>query len=233
MRQGAKTMPTVLVTGAARGLGLEFARQYAAEGWQVIATVRKPEAGRVLADLGRNVEVHLLDVTDRPGIARLARGLADRPIDLLIANAGVIGSREAFVAEGDFATWRQTFEVNVMAPVALAQDFAPHVAASEQKRMAFISSRQGSIESSTGGSMIYRTSKTALNMAARNLAIAWRERGITVLIFHPGWVKTDMGGPSAPVTPEDSIAGMRRVIAGATPEQSGRFVNYDGTSIPW
>ncbi len=226
-------MPTVLITGAARGLGLEFARQYAAEGWQVIATVRKPEAGRVLAELGRNVEVHLLDVTDRPGIAKLARSLEGRAIDLLIANAGVIGSRAAAVEDADFATWHHTLDVNLMAPVALAQAFAPHVAASADKRMAFISSRQGSIESSTGGSMIYRTSKAALNMAAKNLAIAYRERGITVLIFHPGWVKTDMGGAGAPVAPEESIRGMRAVIAAATPEQTGRFVNYDGTSIPW
>jgi NAD(P)-dependent dehydrogenase (short-subunit alcohol dehydrogenase family) len=226
-------MPTVLVTGAGRGLGLEFARQYAAGGWQVIGTVRKPEAGRPLAELGRNVEVHLLDVTDRPGIAKLARSLEGRAIDLLIANAGVIGSREAFVQDADFATWHQTFDVNVMAPVALAQAFAPHVAASAQKRMAVLSSRQGSIESTTGGSMIYRTTKAALNMAGKNLAIAYRERGITVLIFHPGWVKTDMGGASAPVTPEDSIRGMRAVIAGASLDESGRFFNYDGTSIPW
>jgi NAD(P)-dependent dehydrogenase (short-subunit alcohol dehydrogenase family) len=226
-------MPTVLITGAARGLGLEFARQYAVEGWQVIGTVRKPEAGRALAELGRAVEVHLLDVTDRPGIAKLARSLEGRAIDLLIANAGVIGSRAAAVEDADFATWHQTFDVNLMAPVALAQAFAPHVAASAHKRMVFISSRQGSIESTNGGSMIYRTTKAALNMAAKNLAIAYRERGITVLIFHPGWVKTDMGGPGAAIGAEESIRGMRAVIAGASPDQTGRFFNYDGTSIPW
>jgi NAD(P)-dependent dehydrogenase (short-subunit alcohol dehydrogenase family) len=226
-------MPTVLVTGAGRGLGLEFARQYAAAGWQVIGTVRKPEAGRPLAELGRNVEVHLLDVVDRPAIAKLAKSLAGRSIDLLIANAGVIGSRAAAVAEADVATWHQTFDVNVVAPVMLAQEFAPHVAASTDKRIAFISSRQGSIESTNGGSMIYRTTKAALNMAAKNLAIALREQGITVLIFHPGWVKTDMGGPGAAIGPEESIRGMRQVVAGATPEQSGRFFNYDGATIPW
>jgi NAD(P)-dependent dehydrogenase (short-subunit alcohol dehydrogenase family) len=226
-------MPTVLVTGAGRGLGLEFARQYAAAGWQVIATVRKPEAGRPLAELGRNVEVHLLDVTDRPGIAKLAKSLPGRPIDLLIANAGVIGSRDAAVAEADVATWHQTFDVNVVAPVMLAQAFAPNVAASTEKRIAFISSRMGSVEATTGGSTIYRTTKAALNMAAKNLSLALREQGITVLIFHPGWVKTDMGGPGAAITPAESIAGMRQVVDGATPEQSGRFFNYDGAPLPW
>jgi NAD(P)-dependent dehydrogenase (short-subunit alcohol dehydrogenase family) len=226
-------MPTLLITGAGRGLGLEFARQYAAAGWTVIGTVRTPEAGRPLAELGRNVEVHLLDVTDRPGIAKLAAQLAGRKIDLLIANAGVIGSREALVADADVATWHQTFDVNVVAPTMLAQAFAPHVAASDEKRIAFISSRMGSMEATTGGATIYRTTKAALNMAARNLSLALRDQGITVVILHPGWVRTDMGGKGAAIDPPESIAGMRKVIAAATPDKSGSFFNYDGAPLPW
>lgn len=226
-------MPTILITGAGRGLGFEFAKQYAAEGWTVIATVRKPEAGRALAELGRNVEINLLDVTDRPGIAKLARALEGRAIDVLLCNSGMIGSREALVAEADYAVWHQTMEVNLMAPVAMAQAFLPHVAASEKKLMVFVTSRMGSIAQTSGGSMIYRTSKAALNMAAKNLSIAFADKQVAVIVVHPGWVKTDMGGPGAAITPQESISGLRKVIAKATFADSGHFYNYDGIEFPW
>ncbi len=219
-------MPTVLITGANRGLGLEFARQYKGAGWDVVATVR--ESSGELDGLG--VRVEQLDMGDLGAVARFG-GRIDS-LDLLIANAGMYGPRSVTSAE-DAEGWSETFTVNSIAPFLLAQSVLPHVERSRGKLIA-ISTRMGSIaDNSSGGFIAYRSSKAALNAAWRSLAIDVRDRGVVAAVLHPGWVETRMGGPSAPLQPEDSIAGMRRVIESLGLDQSGGFFSYDGSEIPW
>ncbi len=223
-------MPTVLITGANRGLGLEFARQYAADGWRVIATSRSLEKAAALRAQG--AEVHPLDVTDIAAVAALGRELQREAIDVLIANAGIAGPRGMKAEAIDAAGWAEIFGVNTMAPLALAGAFAAQVARSEERKVIAISSRLGSIAAnSEGGMYAYRSSKAALNAVWHSFAIDHRE--LIAAVLHPGWVRTDMGGKSAALGVEESVAGMRRVIAGLGKAESGGFFNHDGSSIPW
>ncbi|HTY69175.1 MAG TPA: SDR family oxidoreductase [Alphaproteobacteria bacterium] len=226
-------MPTVLITGAGRGLGFEFAKQYAADGWKVIATVREPAAGAKLSALGKTVEVHLADVTDRAAIARLAKDLRGAAIDVLICNAGIYGPKGQPFGQTDYAAWEQVMRVNAMAPMAVVEALVDNVAASAQKRIVMMSSGLGSIARNDGGDPIYRSSKTALNQVMRTLSAELKDRGITVVSVSPGWVKTDMGGSAAPLTADVSIMGLRKVIAGLSVKDTGRYVHYDGTENPW
>jgi len=219
-------MPKVLITGANRGLGLEFARQYKEAGWDVVATARQSSAE--LEALG--VRVETLDMQDLDAVERLGDRL-DR-LDLLIANAGTYGPREVTSAD-EAREWADTFVTNTIAPFLLAEAVLPIVEASSGKLIA-VSTKMGSIEDNTSGGFIaYRSSKAALNAAWRNLAIEARTRGVAAAVLHPGWVQTRMGGTSAPLEPEESVAGMRKVIDGLTLEQSGGFFSYDGTMVPW
>jgi NAD(P)-dependent dehydrogenase (short-subunit alcohol dehydrogenase family) len=227
-------MPTVLITGANRGLGLEFARQYAADGWRVIATSRDPDKADALKALGPRVAVHRLDVADLAATAALGRTLAAETIDVVIANAGISVARDmtaATVAAG-VETWEWTFRVNAVAPLALAGAFHAQVARSEQRKMIAITSRLGSMgANSDGGLYTYRSSKAALNAVWRSFALDHPD--VIAALLHPGWVRTDMGGRSALLDPEQSITGLRRVIANLSKADSGRFYNYDGSPIPW
>ncbi|WP_299322069.1 SDR family oxidoreductase [Parasphingopyxis sp.] len=221
-------MPAMLVTGANRGIGLEFARQYAADGWSVIATARKPEAATELTAIG-GVEVKQLDVADADSIDAFVAALGDRPIDLFVNNAGVYGSRDL-----DREDWLKTLEINSVAPTLLAARLKPNVAASEHKKMAVITSKMGSIaDNGRGGAIIYRSSKAAVNAAWKSLAIDFADAGIAVVILHPGWVQTDMGGPNALIDVETSVSGLRAVIDALSLQTSGRFTAYDGSEIPW
>lgn len=220
-------MPTVLITGASRGIGREFARRYAADGWRVVATCREPSA----SDLGG--AVYPLDVEDPASVAALRAELEGEPIDLLINNAGVFGPRGVTVGSIDFEAWDAVLRTNVLGAIRVAEAFAPNVAASQRRTMAFLSSRMGSIADSGGGEYIYRSSKAALNMAVRSLSVDLSGKGVICLLFHPGWVRTDMGGPSAAIDAAASVAGMRAVIDRATTADTGRFFSYDGTDLPW
>jgi len=226
-------MPTALITGAGRGLGLEFARQYAADGWKVIATVREPKAGSALAALGKTVEVHLADMADRKSIASLAKDLKGAPIDVLICNAGIYGPRGSSFGRTDYESWEAVMRVNVFGPQAVAEALADNVARSELRRIVMLSSRMGSIALNDGGDHIYRSSKAALNQVAKGMALDLADKGVTVVAVSPGWVQTDMGGKGAPLTPEPSIKGLRKVIAGLTLKKSGKFFSYDGSEIEW
>jgi len=226
-------MSTVLITGANRGIGLEFARQYAAAGYRVHGACRAPGSADALASLGERVTLHALDVTDHAGIEALAAGLENEAIDIVINNAGIYGEAQDF-GKIDYAAWEEVMRVNTLAPLKMAECFLPHLEAGKMKMIASLTSRMGSIaENDAGGVYIYRSSKAALNAAARSLAIDLAPRGITVIVFHPGWVKTDMGGPGALIDAETSVAGMRAVIKGAGPKDSGRFFAYDGAEVPW
>jgi NAD(P)-dependent dehydrogenase (short-subunit alcohol dehydrogenase family) len=229
-----KPMPTVLITGANRGLGLEFARQYAVAGWRVIATSRSLDKAGALKALGAAVTVYPLDVADLAATAALGRELSAETIDVAIANAGISGPRglrpEAVAADAE--GWAEIFRVNTMAPLALAGAVHAQLARSAERKLIAISSRLGSIGANDGGGMYaYRSSKAALNAVWRSFALDHPE--LIVAAFHPGWVRTDMGGKSAAVGVEESVAGMRRVIAGLSKSDSGRFYAYDGQAVPW
>ncbi len=217
-------MPTVLITGAARGLGLEFAKQYRAAGWDVVATARG--SSDELAATG--AEILTLDMTDFDAVAGLS---FDRSLDLLIANAGIATPADTRTAE-DGTAWIDTFRVNSIAPVLLAQALMPQLAEAKGKAIA-ISSEMGSIAGSSTGWIPYRASKAALNMAWHVLANDVRDRGVTMATMHPGWVQTDMGGPGAAIDVTTSVSGMVAVIDTLEIGKSGGFITYEGRDLPW
>lgn len=226
-------MTTVLITGANRGLGLQFARHYAAEGCRVLATCRDPEGAEALRSLKGDVQIHALDVADFSAIGRLARTLEGEAIDILVNNAGLM-SRGHHFGEIDYDNWETVLRVNLLAPVAMAESFLAHLERGKGKRIALLSSLMGSIaDNGSGGYYGYRSSKAALNAAGHSLALDLARKGILVLILHPGWVRTDMGGASAPLGAEEAVRGLCRGIADATMEHSGRFFAHDGRELPW
>ncbi|GAB4174705.1 MAG: SDR family oxidoreductase [Thalassobaculales bacterium] len=222
-------MPTVLITGASRGIGAEFVRQYAEAGWRVLASARDP--GRVAA--GGAVSAHRLDVTSDENATALAAELRGIAIDLLINNAGVIGRRGDGLTTFDPTVLEETFSVNVTGPLRVTRALLPNLLAGGRKTCVFLSSRMGSISLTPAGSLTYRVSKAALNMAVRNIAQELKAEGVTAVAVHPGWVRTDMGGPGADLGVEQSVSGLRQVIEGLTPAMTGSFLNHDGSPIPW
>lgn len=217
-------MPTVLITGANRGIGLEFARQYAGDGWSVVATARDPDAAGELKRLG--VEILPLDAADPASIDALVERLGGRSFDVLIANAGVLP--RGLDAEG----WLNGFATNCVGPTLLARALKARMAAGG--KMIAITSKMGSIaDNESGGAIAYRSTKAALNAAWRALSIDWRGDDVALAMLHPGWVRTDMGGPGAAIDAKTSVAGMRETIAGLTRDRSGSFLNYDGQELPW
>ena len=208
--------PVALITGVSRGLGKELARQYAADGWKVIGTERRE-----------------LEMTDYRQIREFAKKLRGEPVDLLFCNAGISGKRGMAPGSFDFESWEEVLRVNLLGPAALAEALLDNVAASERKTIAMMSSRLGSISESSGMTLPYSTSKAALNMLVKGLAATLAPRRITVVALSPGWVRTDMGGEGAPLSPEVSVRGLRKVVAGLQPADSGKFLSHDGSAIPW
>lgn len=226
-------MPTVLITGANRGIGLELARQYAADGWRVLATCRNPGTATELSAVTGDIDIYPLDVDDSASLDRLVATLNGQSIDVLFNNAGININKKPSIGQIDYDAWAKTMTTNVLAPIRLAWAFKDNVLASTMKVMAFTSSLMASIERNGGGNAVYRSSKTALNMAAHCLSLELKDEGVIVAMLHPGHVRTDMGGPTAPVLAVDSAAGLRDVISKLKPEDNGCFRNYDGTDFPW
>jgi NAD(P)-dependent dehydrogenase (short-subunit alcohol dehydrogenase family) len=231
-------MATILITGANRGLGLELTRQYLAEGDAVIAATRNPGAAHRLRQLERDAKGRLTvveaDVADSASVERAAAHLPAAAIDVLINSAGVMGGDRQAIGSIDYQEWMRVLDVNVLGPMRMCEAFLDRVARSERRLIVTITSGMGSLADNTsGGSIAYRTSKAAVNMAMRTAAIDLRPRGISCVVINPGWVKTDMGGPNAKLTPEQSISAMRRVIAELGANDSGRFYNYDGREYSW
>ncbi|MDA0241208.1 MAG: SDR family oxidoreductase [Proteobacteria bacterium] len=226
-------MPTVLITGTSRGIGLEFVRQYAAEDWHVIAVARNPESDPRLREIKGDIDIRQADVTDHDVIDALAQELSSQAVDVLINNAGINGARETTLGNIDYEAWEKMFAVNVMAPMKLAESFVDHVVRSDGKTIICISSVVGSIARNDTGRCDYRASKTALNMVMRNLSADLRPQGIKVLSLHPGWVQTERNGPTAPMPLDESVKGMRNVIAGMKASDSGRFLNFKGEEYAW
>jgi NAD(P)-dependent dehydrogenase (short-subunit alcohol dehydrogenase family) len=231
-------MPTTLITGANRGLGLEFARQYAADGWQVCAACRNPKSASELHRLadarGHSLQILALDVTKPASVNAAAAKLDGLAIDLLLNNAGVGGTRGETIGNIDYKAWAKVLDVNTMGPLRVSEAFVDHVARSGRKLIVTLTSGMGSIvDNTSGGSFAYRSSKAAVNMVMRSLAIDLAPRGITCVVVNPGWVQTDMGGSHATLTPAESVSRLRRLIDNLGPAQSGKFFNHDGREYAW
>ncbi|MDR3448419.1 MAG: SDR family oxidoreductase [Alphaproteobacteria bacterium] len=233
-------MTTVLITGANRGLGLEFARQYAADGWKVVGCCRDPDKADALKKI-TGVQIEALETGDEKSIAALAAKLKDTPIDLLINNAGIYSGANGTLgndASQTFGTingeaWDKVLRVNTIAPILVTQALLPNLQKGAGKKIVNITSRMGSLTEMGAGSVAYRSSKTALNGAMRVIMHDLQNMGLSIYNFHPGWVQTDMGGKGAHLTPEQSITAMRATISKLTAKDSGHYLNYDGQIIPW
>ena len=232
-------MPTVLITGANRGLGLEYARQYSLLGWDVIACTRNPNAAELLVLDHKRLRICKLDVTDHAAVDAIAIELANVAIDILINNAGTTGPKgapECMAYSGvdnmDYAIWRETLEVNLLGAFKVATAFRPHLAKGDKGILVNMSSDLGSMTQNTMGNMYsYRGSKTALNMVTKGLAIDCPEF-ITVAMA-PGWCRTELGGMGAEIAPADSVTEQIRTLANITTDQSGTFIDRFGKSVPW
>jgi NAD(P)-dependent dehydrogenase (short-subunit alcohol dehydrogenase family) len=231
----------ILITGANRGLGLELARQYSQSGWGVIACCRMPEKAvelsRLAANTGGRLQVMPLDVARPESIERLGESLKGMPLDILFSNAGTYGPTsqgQISTIQGDYPLWHEVFSVNTMAPVYLLAALKTNLLMGRKKTIALMSSKMGSITDNTsGGAYIYRSSKAALNAVGKSLALDLAAEEIKLVMLHPGWVQTDMGGPNALITAEESVAGICQILEHLTLAQSGSFFNYDGAVLPW
>lgn len=231
----ASERQTILITGANRGIGLEYVRQYAESGNQVYATVRDLAEATSLQQLAAeysNIEILALDAANIAAIRELAGQLSAITVDILISNAGTYP--ESSFGKTDSQAWLHAFQVNTLTTYYLAEAFLPQLRRASQAKLIAMTSKMGSIEdNSSGGEYIYRSSKTALNMVVKSLALDLREFNIAVAALHPGWVRTDMGGPNGLIDTATSVRGLRQVIEQLTCEQSGQFIAYDGKLIPW
>ncbi|QKT04070.1 SDR family oxidoreductase [Ectothiorhodospiraceae bacterium 2226] len=232
-------MPTALVTGSNRAIGLEWTRQLAQEGWRVHATCRRPAEAHdlhVLRQAHPAVSVHRLDVTRAEDVQAVVAELADEPLDLLVNNAGIYLEKYAPAALGGlrYDDWLHTLAVNALGPVRVTEALLEPLARATEAVVAVLTSHMGSIAEIPGAdSPYYRSSKSALNAAMKGLSFALRERGIKLLLVHPGWVRSRMGGWDAPRTPAEAVADMRRLLQRLSWADSGVFLRYDGSRIPW
>jgi len=237
-------MATALITGANRGLGFEFTRQYLAAAWHVIAACRKPDdagALRALQASHSRLQIVAIDVARQDSIERAAADLGAQPVDVLINNAGLFGPSESrnndwrqSFGHIDRDVWLDLLNVNTIAPVKMAEAFITNIAAGEQKKIVTLSSGYGSIaDTGPGGLYAYRTSKAAVNMAMATLAKDLSSQGIVVALLCPGWCRTDMGGPRAPNDPAESVARMRGLIDELELTDSGAFIHHSGRRLPW
>jgi NAD(P)-dependent dehydrogenase (short-subunit alcohol dehydrogenase family) len=230
-------MRTIMITGTNRGIGLELVKQYVNDDWKVIATCRNLEKAHTLQEMVETHE-HLLtvelDVTDNERITKLAEELKDESIDILFNNAGVYGSKGNSLDGLTKEEWFDVLAANTMSPIFMSRAFLPHVKRGSQKVIANMTSKMGSVSDNTsGGSYVYRTSKAALNQATKSLSIDVAADGITAVVLHPGWVKTDMGGPNGLIDTEECVTGLRKVLDGLSPADAGKFFDFRGDEISW
>lgn len=225
----------MLITGASRGLGREFARQYAYAGWTVHAGVRNLHQRSAIEELQHEqIICHQLDVAKHDQILSVTTELAQEPIDLLINNAGFWLGKDEHYGRCDDARWMEEFRVHMFGTMAMCESFVQQVAASKRKLIVNISSGNGSLALENGiGDYPYNTSKAGLNLITKGLAADLKQRGITVVCFTPGFVATDMSGPDADLTPHESVSAMCAIIDTLGPEQTGTFLRYNGETVPW
>lgn len=232
----ASKKSTILITGTSRGLGLEFVKQYAENNFNIIACCRAPSAAEDLQHLKskfkKNIEIHSLDVASASSIEELIINLSGRPIDILLNNAGIYGNPHQQLGNLEVEDLIQVYATNAIAPLKLSEALIDNLKLGSNKIIACVTSLMGSIgDNTSGAAYAYRASKSGLNMLMRTLAVDLDPLGIRVLLLHPGWVKTDMGGQRAPLEIPVSVNGMRQVIASKT--ESGVFYDYQGRSLPW
>jgi NAD(P)-dependent dehydrogenase (short-subunit alcohol dehydrogenase family) len=222
---------TVLVTGANRGIGLEYAKQLSAKGYTVIGTARNPDDADELDVVADRVEQ--LDVADPQSVAALARRLEGVAIDILINNAGIFPRQDVTIDTVDYDMMEKVLAVNTLGPLRVTQALLPNLRAGKLKTIISMSSQLGSIENSKGRWYAYRTSKTALNQINKIWSVELGPDGFIAVVLHPGWVRTDMGGPDATYSPEESVAGLIAVIEALDADDNGRFYDFKGVPIPW
>jgi NAD(P)-dependent dehydrogenase (short-subunit alcohol dehydrogenase family) len=229
-------MASVLITGTNRGIGLEFVEQFLAQGDKVIASCRNPAAQGALQTLAQNsssLQLVQLDVSSQASMEALPNQLAGTAIDVFVNNAGIYGPREGF-GELEAEPWNEVFQVNSVAPIILTQLLMENFVKGRAKKLVYLTSKMGSIgDNQGGGSYVYRSSKAALNAAVKSLSIDLKDKGFSIALLHPGWVRTDMGGPNGLIDVKTSVTGLMEVIAGLDKSSSGSFLNYDGSAIPW
>jgi NAD(P)-dependent dehydrogenase (short-subunit alcohol dehydrogenase family) len=225
---------TVLITGANRGLGLEFVKQYAMNDYQVIACTRKINKNDALHQLQasfKNISIYALDVANFALIDQLSKTLK-QPIDILINNAGAYP--DSSIDHINYDAWLDAFKINTLAAFKMTTSFLPHLKKGTLKKIASLTSKMGSIDdNSAGGEYLYRSSKTALNMVMKSLSIDLKPYNLAVITLHPGWVRTDMGGPNGLIDADESVAGMKRQIDNLSMKNTGQFIAFDGKKIPW
>lgn len=228
-------MATIAITGAGRGIGLELTRQYAEAGDTVIALCRDPakagDLNALAAASGGRVRVHAMDVGDDASVKAAASSTGAGTVDVLLNVAGVIGGEKQGLDDQDWAAWQDAFNVMTIGPLRVAQAFLPRMRAGG--RIVTVTSQLGASTWPFGGFYAYGAAKAAVNRVMRSLAIDLKERGILVGLVHPGWVKTDMGGPGADIEKEESASGIRAVTAALTPETSGEFFKWNGEKHAW
>ena len=230
-------MTNVFITGSNRGIGLEFVKQLSATGVNLIATYRDSNSGQKLfslADQYSNIELVQLDVSSENSLDLLQSRLMERPVDIFISNAGIMGTGSKNFGSIGSSEWLEVLNVNAVSPLILTQKLYKNLLNGNGKKLIYVSSKMGSIEDNLGGSSyVYRSSKTALNQVVKTLSVDLGPKGFTVIAVHPGWVQTDMGGPNALIDTKTSVSGLIEVIQKLKGSDNGKFLNYDGQIIPW
>ena len=228
----------IMVTGASRGIGLEMVRYGIEQNWRIFACCRHPQQAESLLSSAKlangRVSVHVADMEELATVQALAYELRNEPIDILINNAGIYGSSKNRFGQVDVQSWHNTFQVNSIAPLKVAEALIEQVKMGDKKIIACMSSKMGSMEdNSSGGSYIYRSSKAALNAVVKSMSIDLKEDGIKCVALHPGWVKTNLGGPNAEISTRECVTNLFDILLNLNEEDSGRFIDMDGTTIPW
>ncbi|MBH81630.1 MAG: short-chain dehydrogenase [Gammaproteobacteria bacterium] len=229
-------MSTVLIAGASRGIGLELAKQYASNGDDVIACVRDTGAASQLDEAASgadNIEIQQLDIGDPASIEAAAAAVGDRAIDTLIVSAGAVGGGRQTLDDLDLEEWHRTLDTNTIGPALVAKAFKPNLLAAGDSNLMILTSQLAASTWPMGGMYIYSTTKAAVSKVGQILALDWAGDPITVTVCHPGWVQTDMGGPQAEITAEESASGIRNTIAGLSKADSGKFYKWNGEIHPW
>ncbi len=229
-------MDTVLITGANRGIGFELTRQYLNAGAQVIAACRDPNKADALQQLtsqARPPSVEQLDVTKQDSVDALASKLDGTPLDVVINNAGIMGGNRQSLDTMDYDAWADTFSVNTIAPFRVSTAFLPNLKMADRPRIITISSQMGSLNRQSTGAYIYRSSKAAVNKVMQVMALELKNYGIIVCPVHPGWVRTDMGGPTADISPQESAKGLFDLISELTIKDTGKFFSWNGEEHDW
>ena len=225
-------MPTILITGANRGIGLALSQSYLADGWRVLATTRTSRA-----DVAPGAQQLLLDASSEASIAELGQQLQGIALDIIWNNAGVYLDKDQSLEHLEMQTLLQTFAIYRRSPIKIAHSLHANLQASQRKVLAFTSSKMGSLTENGQQAFAYRSSKSALNMAVRCLAHDYSKQKISCLLLHPGHVRTDMGGAQGAIDTEASVAGMRRIVDSANienyPQMNSRYYDYDGADIAW